>query len=80
MRKLCLTLATGVAVLSAGALSSPAGATTLSTAGGLRAAVQETAVVDQVRLVCTHFWNGRWHRFEQCFWSGGHRHGHRRFR
>jgi hypothetical protein len=48
------------------------------TPAGLRAAIEDTATVDKARFVCTNFWNGRWHRFEQCFWvPGHHRHHHR---
>jgi len=25
------------------------------------------------RLVCTHFWGGRWHRREVCHWVPRHR-------
>ena len=45
-------------------------------AGGLRAAITETGMVDQVRWICTHVWNGRWHRHEQCFWVPGHHQRH----
>src|SRR5947209_5906382 len=65
MRKLNLTIATTVAILSAGALATSASAVTPAGAG-LRAAVDDTAMVDKVRMVCTNFWNGRWHPFEQC--------------
>jgi hypothetical protein len=79
MRKLCLTLATGAALLATGTLSQPASA--MTPAAGLRAA----SVVDNVSLACTHFWNGRWHHRQHCFWSGyghyrhhhHHRHHHR---
>jgi hypothetical protein len=76
MRKLCLTLVAGAAMLSTGTLTQGAAAMTPGAASGLRAAIADTGVVDQVGLVCTHFWNGRWHRFEQCFWSGHHHRHH----
>jgi hypothetical protein len=74
MRKLYLTLAAAAAVVSTGLLAQPANA--MTPVAGLRAAVEETAMVDQVRWVCTHFWNGRWHHREHCFWVPGHRHRH----
>jgi hypothetical protein len=79
MRKLCLALAAGAAILSTGALTSNSSAMTFGTASGLRGAIEKTAVVDRVGGHCTHFWNGHWHRFERCFWTPGHRH-HRYFR
>jgi hypothetical protein len=48
----------------------------MTPAAGLRAAIADTSVVDQVAWVCTHFWNGRWHHHQNCFWSG---HGHHRY-
>ncbi len=75
MRKLCLTLAAGAAILSAGMLTRGADAMTPA-AGGLRATITETGMVDQVRWICTHVWNGRWHRHEQCFWVPGHHQRH----
>ena len=88
MRKLCLTLATAATVLSTGAL--PSHASIASAGSALRPAVDETAIVEPVRFTCTHFWNGRWHRRENCFWTPGrvhgwwrhhhhHRHHHRHF-
>jgi hypothetical protein len=76
MRKLCLTLVAATAVLSTGALTSRSEATTLGAVGGLRGAIEDSNAVEQVRLVCTHFYNGRWHPREMCVWVGGHRGGH----
>jgi len=75
MRKLNLTIATTVAILSAGALATSASAMTPASAG-LRAAVEDATVVDKVHTVCTHFWNGHWHPFEQCYWVPNHHHHH----
>jgi hypothetical protein len=74
MRKLCLTLAAGVAVLSTGAL--PTNAAGIVAGGMLRPAIEDVSLVEPVRYVCTHFWNGRWHHREICVWVPGH-HGHR---
>jgi hypothetical protein len=74
MRKLCLTLVAAVAALSSGSFTTHSDAMAL---GGLRAALDEGSVVDQVRLVCTHFYNGRWHHREMCVWVPNHgHHGH----
>ena len=73
MRKLWLTLAAGAAVLSTSALPS------LANPGAIYGPKFE-ASVQQVGLVCSHFWNGRWHPREICVWVPEHRphhhHGH----
>jgi hypothetical protein len=74
MRKLCLTLAAAASVLSTGAFTASSHAMTIGVASGLRPAIEETAVFDQVRWNCTHFWNGRYHRQPHCAWFGGYRH------
>jgi hypothetical protein len=84
VRKLCLTLAAGIAVLSTGALPSYADGVLPGPGTGYRGAIEEpygglaieTPVVQQVGMVCTHFWNGRWHHRQICFWTPGHRHHH----
>jgi hypothetical protein len=46
---------------------------------GYRGAIEdglETPLVQQVGMVCTHFWNGRWHHRQVCFWTPDHRHPH----
>jgi hypothetical protein len=73
MRRLYLTLAASAAILSTGMLPQSANAMTPG-AGGLRTAIQETAVIDQVRTVCTHWWNGHGHHHARCFWAPGHYH------
>jgi hypothetical protein len=75
MRKLSLTLATTVALLSAGALAGTASA--MAPAGaGLNAAIAGSGLIDKARFVCSNFWNGHWHRHERCFWVPDHRHHH----
>lgn len=77
MRKLLFTLAAVAAVLSTGALISRSDAAVLGAPGGLRGAIEGNSAVDQVRLVCTHWWNGRFHRRAVCFVRHPH---HRRWR
>ena len=79
MRKLMFALAAVSAVLSTGATTSRSDAAMLGAPGGLRGAIEDNRAVDQVRLVCTHWWNGRFHRQAVCFVRNGHRH-HRRWR
>ena len=74
MRKLSLALAASL-VVAAGTFASPSNAMTLGPAGGLNAAIAEGNMVDQVRMVCTHFYDGRWHYRERCMWVPNHRHG-----
>jgi len=79
MRKLLLAVAGAAAILLTGGLTDRSEAMTLANQAGMRAAIDETRGVDQVRFVCTHFWNGRYHRRELCFWvRGNHRHHHHR--
>jgi hypothetical protein len=84
VRKLCLTFAASLAVLSTGALPTRADGVP-SGAGPIDRQAFEEAYrlpVERVhfagrghgRLVCTHFWNGRWHRRQVCFWAPRHRH------
>jgi hypothetical protein len=69
MRKLALAFATTLAMMAAGA---PSDASAMTPAGvGLRAAIDESGVTDQVYLVCTHFWSNRWHRSQKCLWVPG---------
>lgn len=71
MRKLCLTLVATAAVLSTGALTASAMAP--GSMNGVRAAIEDSSMVQEARLHCTHWWNGRHHRHRRCFW---HRHRH----
>jgi|SRR5262245_23949824 len=86
VRKLCLTLAAGIAVLSTGALPSYADGVLPGPGAGYRSAIEEpdgglaieTTVVEPVGMVCTHFWNGRWHHRQACFWAPQNRYPHHR--
>jgi hypothetical protein len=69
MRKLCLTLVASAAMLSAAALS--ASALTPGSVGGVRAAVEDSTMVQQARYICTHWWNGRHHWRRRCVWRRG---------
>jgi hypothetical protein len=74
MRKLCLTLAAVATVLSTAAFTTDSNAMTV---GGLRPAIKHTSVVGKARMVCGHFWNGRYHRVSRCHWArDGFRHRH----
>jgi hypothetical protein len=76
MRKLLMTLAVAAAALSAGALASRSDAAPVGAPAGLRGALDESRPVENVRLVCTHWWNGHYHRRAVCFWTPRHRHHH----
>ena len=78
MRKLGLTLVVAAAALSLAALTQRAEAMTPAGAGGMRAAIEHTSSVDQVRWVCKRVWSGRLHRsVRRCFWTPPrHRHRH----
>ena len=39
-----------------------------------RPAIDGSPAVEQVRTVCTHFYNGRWHYRQHCYWEPNHRH------
>lgn len=72
MRKLFLTLAATAALLSTGALTGGSQAMTLGAPAGMRAAIEDVAVTDQVRMVCRNWWSyGR--RHHRCFWVRGRR-------
>lgn len=70
MRKLCLTVAAAAAISTAGLLGSGAQAMTLG-GSAARAAADAGKTVDEVRYVCTHWWNGRWHPRSICSWRPG---------
>jgi len=61
VRKLWLTLAAGLAVLSTSALPSRAYGPKFQ------------AGIQHAGLVCSHFWNGRWHPRQICVWTPQHR-------
>jgi hypothetical protein len=74
MRKLCLTLAAVATILSTAAFTTDSNAMTV---GGLRPAISHNSIVGKTRMVCSHFWNGRYHRFSRCHWvRDGYRHRH----
>jgi hypothetical protein len=70
MRKLCLTLAAAAMVLSTGALTADSSAMTLGNAAGIRAAVEDVAVIDQVHCR-PGWWHHRFRPHNGCF--GGRR-------
>jgi hypothetical protein len=77
VRKLCLMLVTGVAVLTTGTLPSRAdGLPGTGYQPAVESPVYEGAVVEQVGLACTHFWNGHWHYRRICGVVDGYRHHH----
>ena len=76
MRKVLLAVAGATSILAVGLLATPSNAMTLAAPLGVRAAVTESSGVEQVRLICSHFWNGRWHPRQNCFWAGGPRYRH----
>ena len=65
MRKLFVTLAAAAAVLSAGLLTHPVDAMSLG-ASAARGAADRIGMVDNVRLVCTHWWDGEYHKRQVC--------------
>jgi hypothetical protein len=88
MRKLSLTIAAGVAVLFVSTLPSRAAGLPVGDATSYRTAIDAiyrpsvdvAPMVEPARLVCTHFWNGRWHYRKVCFSTPGYRHHYGRFR
>jgi hypothetical protein len=48
-------------------MTNVAHAAPLANPGGLRAAVDDLALTDNVALYCTHWWNGYWHRRLRCY-------------
>lgn len=75
MRTTILSL-TATAALLAGASLIPAQAMTLGTAPGVQAALDETAMVQDVVTVCRH---RRWSSVRRCWWQPT-RHRHWRHR
>lgn len=69
MRRFLLSLAAASAIVSAASLA-PASAMTVGTASGVRAAIEDTSVLDEVRYVCRHrYYSSR----RACFWQPGYR-------
>jgi len=77
VRKIILTLVAATAAISTSTLPSRALEQPIIDTI-YRPAVDGSPVVDQVRYVCTHFWNGRSHRREHCYWVPN-RHRHHRW-
>jgi hypothetical protein len=69
MRVFTFALGATLALMASGIRSD---ALAMTPAGiGLREGVEESALVEDARLVCTHFWNGHWHRSLNCLWVPG---------
>lgn len=72
MRKLFLTLAAAAAMLSTGALTPDADAMTIGTPAGLRGAIEDIAVTDQVHCRprrLHHRWRGGHPTWNGCYRS-----------
>lgn len=68
MRRTLLSLTAASAFVSATALLAPAGAMTVGTASGIKAAIEETSVLDDVVYVCRHrYYTSR----RVCWWRPG---------
>jgi hypothetical protein len=75
MRKLLLSLTAASALVAAGA--APASAMSVGMAAGLKAAIADTSMVDDVAYVCRHrYWSSR----RVCWWRPGGYRWHRRWR
>ena len=88
MRRLILAIAAALAVVAAGSLApGRAEAMPLSMPAGIRAAIDETSLAQDVAYVCRRVWRCGpygcgWRR--TCYWTGprydrGYRHGPRRY-
>ena len=67
MRRILLSLVATTAIISAASLA-PANAMTVGTAPGIRAALADTGVVDEVVYVCRHrYYTSR----RLCWWRPG---------
>ena len=82
MRKLILTIAAAAALLTPGILTNRADAMTIGTPAGLRGAIDDVAMTDQVRWWRYHrrcwgcyrsyaWWGPRYHRYHR--WYGWRR-------
>jgi hypothetical protein len=68
MRRILLSLTAASAIVSITALAASAGAMTVGIASGLRAALEETSVLDEVVYVCRHrYYTSR----RVCWWRPG---------
>jgi hypothetical protein len=71
MRKFLLATAAALAIVSAVGLGAgQTNAMTSTTPSGLREAIDNTNLTDNVRWVCRYNWNGRRH----CWWESPRRH------
>ena len=67
VRKILLTLATAAVAFSTSALPSRALEQPIIDTI-YRPAIDGRPMLENVRTVCTHFYNGRWHRRQHCYW------------
>jgi len=77
VRKIILTLATAAAAFSTSALPSRALEQPIIDTI-YRPAIDGRPMLENVRTVCTHFYNGRWHYRQHCYWVP-ERHRHHRW-
>jgi len=76
VRKILLTLVAATAAISTSTLPSRALEQPIIDTI-YRPAIDGSPVVDQVRYVCTHWYNGRWHYRQHCYWEPNHNRHHR---
>jgi hypothetical protein len=72
VRKIILSLVTATAAITTTTLPSRAVEQPIIDTI-YRPAIDGTPVVSEVRTVCTHFYNGRWHYRQHCYWVSDHR-------
>jgi hypothetical protein len=73
VRKILLTLVAATAAISTSTLPSRALEQPIIDTI-YRPAIDGSPTVDQVRYVCTHWYNGRWHYRQHCYWEPNRRH------
>jgi hypothetical protein len=72
VRKIILSLVTATAAITTTTLPSRAVEQPIIDTI-YRPAIDGTPVVSEARTVCTHFYNGRWHYRQHCYWVSDHR-------
>ena len=72
VRKIILSLVTATAAITTTTLPSRAAEQPIVDTV-YRPATDGTPVVNEVRTVCTHWYNGRWHYRQHCYWVPDHR-------
>jgi len=77
VRRILLTLVVATAAISSSALPSRALEQPIIDTI-YRPAIDGRPMLENVRMVCTHFWNGRWHYRQHCYWVPN-RHRHHRW-